>query len=47
VGKKQEDIFAVTVQGILRPYRHFYHDLRKDEHTIDLALKMSMKGMSI
>ncbi|OEU41092.1 hypothetical protein BGV40_16980 [Methanosarcina sp. Ant1] len=25
----------------------FYHDLRKDEHTIDLALKMSMKGMSI
>ena len=25
----------------------FYHDLRKDEKTIDLALKMSMKGMSI
>jgi len=25
----------------------FYHDLRKDEQTIDLALKMSMKGMSI
>jgi transposase-like protein len=25
----------------------FYHDLHKDEHTIDLALKMSMKGMSI
>jgi transposase-like protein len=24
----------------------FYHDLRKDEKTIDLALKMSMKGMS-
>ena len=25
----------------------FYHDLRKDEQTIDLALKMSMKGMSV
>jgi transposase-like protein len=25
----------------------FYHDLRKDEKTIELALKMSMKGMSI
>lgn len=25
----------------------FYHDLRKDEQTIDLSLKMSMKGMSI
>ncbi len=25
----------------------FYHDLRKDEKIIDLALKMSMKGMSI
>jgi len=25
----------------------YYHDLRKDEKTIDLALKMSMKGMSI
>jgi transposase-like protein len=25
----------------------FYHDLRKDEQTIDLALEMSMKGMSI
>lgn len=25
----------------------FYHDLRKDDKTIDLALKMSMKGMSI
>jgi len=25
----------------------FYHDLRKDEQTIDLSPKMSMKGMSI
>jgi transposase-like protein len=25
----------------------FYHDLRKDENTIESALKMSMKGMSI
>jgi transposase-like protein len=25
----------------------FYHDLRKNENTIELALKMSMKGMSI
>ena len=25
----------------------FYHNLRKAEKTIDLALKMSMKGMSI
>ena len=25
----------------------FYHDLRKDENTIELALNMSMKGMSI
>ena len=25
----------------------FHYDLRKDEKTIDLALKMSMKGMSI
>jgi transposase-like protein len=25
----------------------FYHDLRKYENTIELALKMSMKGMSI
>ena len=25
----------------------YYHDLRKDKKTIDLALKMSMKGMSI
>lgn len=25
----------------------FYHDLRKDEHVIDLALKMSMEGISI
>jgi len=25
----------------------FYNDLRKDEQTIDLALKMSIKGMSI
>lgn len=24
-----------------------YHDLRKDEQTIDLALKMSMKGLGI
>ena len=24
----------------------FYYDLRKEEHIIDLALKMSMKGMS-
>jgi transposase-like protein len=25
----------------------FFHDLRKDEKTIESALKMSMKGMSI
>ena len=44
--KRQEDIFAVTAAKHFATI-HFYHDLRKDEHTIDLALKMPMKGMSI
>jgi uncharacterized protein YjcR len=48
VEKKQEDIFAVTAARFFCDHTDtFYHDLRKDEQTIELALKMSMKGMSI
>jgi uncharacterized protein YjcR len=40
VEKKREDTFCDHTDT-------FYHDLRKDEKTIDLALKMSMKEMNI
>jgi len=40
-------MFATSVAKYSDHTDTFYHDLRKDEKTIDLALKMSMKGMSI
>ncbi len=45
--KKNEKISLPSLQqSDFRLYSTFYHNLRKDEQTIDLALKMSLEGMN-
>jgi len=48
VEKKQEDTFAITAAKHFATIQALFIMICvKIEHTIDLALKMSMKGMSI